>query len=150
MPYSEEQSAHQAPLVVVDSRRSENIVLRGAQIRFDEMDEDSPTHIKRLDTDISDVNVRRLTTNVKRVGTQLENVEEQQDVESSFRTDTDWNQSLWDRRQSVQKQVPDLRQADLADLAISVIVDEEKEMMTEQIKKLCRENTDIINQKEFL
>ena len=150
MPYSEEQSAHQAPLVVVDSRRSENIVLRGAQIRLDEMDEDSPTHIKRLDTDISDVNVRRLTTNVKRVGTQLENVEEQQDVESSFRTDTDWNQSLWDRRQSVQKQVPDLRQADLADLAISVIVDEEKEMMTEQIKKLCRENTDIINQKEFL
>lgn len=150
MPYSEEQSAHQAPLVVVDSRRSENIVLRGAQIRLDEMDEDSPTHIKRLDTDISDVNVRRLTTNVKRVGMQLENVEEQQDVESSFRTDTDWNQSLWDRRQSVQKQVPDLRQADLADLAISVIVDEEKEMMTEQIKKLCRENTDIINQKEFL
>lgn len=150
MPYSEEQSAHQAPLVVVDSRRSENIVLRGAQIRFDEMDEDSPTHIKRLDTDISDVNVRRLTTNVKRVGTQLENVEEQQDVEASLRTDTDWNQSLWDRRQSVQKQVPDLRQADLADLAISVIVDEEKEMMTEQIKKLCRENTDIINQKEFL
>jgi hypothetical protein len=51
MPNSEVKSLNKEPLVVVNSRRSENIlVIRGAPIKFDEVDDDSPTHIKRLDT----------------------------------------------------------------------------------------------------
>lgn len=48
----------------------------------------------------------------------------------------------------MQKLAQELKPGELPELAISVIVDEEKDMMTEKIKQLCSENTDIINQNE--
>lgn len=59
------------PLVVLDSQRTLNVVLRDPQIDFDSGD-DSPTEIRRLDTVSSEnTNVRRMTTDVKRMGTHL-------------------------------------------------------------------------------
>jgi len=95
-------------------------------------------------------NVRRMTTDIRRLDTNQQIAEEIRDIDSSFRTDADWNQNFWDRKQSFKLPTKELKSGQMADLAISMIVDEEKDMMTEKIKQLCQENNDIINQNENL